>query len=229
MDASIDIFATKVKNDPKLKDGFNAVGFSQGNNLIRGYIARYNNPPVKTFLSINGVNAGVGAVPYCMTPQSSYRKSSKICNALMEVASHRAYSTFAQQHSFQANYWRDPRKSQRENYRTYSQLAQLNNEGMAVNWTLNDNFAKTNRFVWVMAKNDRMVWPKEGEHWGAPNPNNPFNDILPMNQTQWYRDDLFGLRTADEAGKNFFESFVGDHLEFTLEDFEGWIKKYFFL
>ena len=121
MDASIDIFAKKVKADPKLQKGFNAVGFSQGNNIIRGYIARYNDPPVNTFVSINGVNAGTGAVPYCMPsvqesesqPVSlssfsyeksySHLKNSMICNALMEIASNRAYSEFAQQHSFQAN------------------------------------------------------------------------------------------------------------------------------
>ena len=104
MDASIDVFAEKVKADAKLKNGFNAVGFSQGNNIIRGYIARYNDPPVNTFVSVNGVNGGVGAVPYCL-PQSSLSvfKSSRICNALMEIASNRAYSDFAQKHSFQAN------------------------------------------------------------------------------------------------------------------------------
>ena len=39
MDASVDIFAQKISQDPKLRDGFHAIGFSQGNNVIRGYIA----------------------------------------------------------------------------------------------------------------------------------------------------------------------------------------------
>lgn len=247
MDASIDVFAQKVKADPKLQNGFNAVGFSQGNNLIRGYIARYNDPPVNAFVSINGVNAGTGAVPYCIPAVSkpasaslssssfeeSYphlKKTSRICNALMEIASNRAYSDFAQKHSFQANYWRDPRTSAKEKYAKYSQLAQLNNEGLTANTTLNDNYAKTNHFVWVMATQDKMVWPAEGEQWGAPNPDDPYNgNILPMNQTEWYVNDLFGLKTADENGKNHFESFVGNHLQFPMEDFDNWIKKYFSL
>jgi palmitoyl-protein thioesterase len=33
------VFATKIYEDPKLKKGFHAIGFSQGNNVIRGYIA----------------------------------------------------------------------------------------------------------------------------------------------------------------------------------------------
>jgi hypothetical protein len=37
----VDVFAAKIRADPKLANGFNAVGFSQGNSLIRGYIQKY--------------------------------------------------------------------------------------------------------------------------------------------------------------------------------------------
>ena len=47
-----------------------------------------------------------------------------------------------------------------------------------------------------------------------------------MEQTDWYKMDLFGLRTADEASKNYFESFPGDHLQFKIEDFDKWIQTY---
>jgi hypothetical protein len=39
MDASVDLFAAKISQDQKLRNGFHAIGFSQGNNVIRGYIA----------------------------------------------------------------------------------------------------------------------------------------------------------------------------------------------
>lgn len=60
MDASVDIFASQIQSIPQFKDGFNAIGLSQGNNIIRGYIAKYNDPPVNTFISANGVNGGTG-------------------------------------------------------------------------------------------------------------------------------------------------------------------------
>jgi palmitoyl-protein thioesterase len=60
MNSSVERFSEKVKADSKLADGFYAIGLSQGNNVIRGYIAKHNDPPVKRFISINGVNAGVG-------------------------------------------------------------------------------------------------------------------------------------------------------------------------
>jgi len=36
MDRSVDAFAERVRKDPKLTNGFNAIGLSQGNNVIRG-------------------------------------------------------------------------------------------------------------------------------------------------------------------------------------------------
>jgi palmitoyl-protein thioesterase len=78
-----------------------------------------------------------------------------------------------------------------------------------------------------MAEKDGMVWPKEGEHWGAPDPNDPFHHVLSTKETEWYQKDLFGLKAAEEAGKNIYESFDGDHLAFTEEDFDRWIQTYF--
>jgi palmitoyl-protein thioesterase len=225
MDASVDIFAQKVREDVKLKDGFHAMGFSQGNNVIRGYIARYNDPPVKTFISVNGVNAGEGAVPYCR-PSSLESQKISMCDLLMEQASRAAYTDYAQQHSFQANYWRDPRPSEYQTYQHYSQLAKWNNEGLTKNRTLNDNWSQTNQFVWIIALQDGMVWPKEGEQWGAPDPANPFTSILAREDTKWFQQDLFGLRTAEEAGKNYYEQFDGNHLQFDWDDFDRWVLTY---
>jgi len=208
-------------------------------------------------LSINGVNAGEGTVPGCF-PKDNSNNSKKeedeesvqqreettssypnnhlqvngICDLLVEQASRRAYTEFVQEHSFQANYWRDPRTKELDSYHKYSQLARWNNEGPNNNnQTLNENYSKTSKFIWVMATQDSMVWPKEGEHWGCPdstsNGGDPFqNKILPMKECEWYQKDLFGLKTAQEMGKNVFETFSGDHLRFSMEEFDRWVKSY---
>ena len=226
MDANVDAFAENIAQDTRLSNGFHAIGFSQGNNVIRGYITRFNDPPVHTFLSVNGVNGGVGAVPRCI-PTGGGHSLGGICDLLLEQASKRAYSDWYQQHSFQANYWRDPRPKEKAQYEKWSQLARWNNEGQPFNQTYKDNYGKTQKFIWVMATEDGMVWPKEGEQWGAADPKDPFNHILPMKETEWYKKDLFGLKTAEEAGKNHFEQFEGDHLQFSMEDFTRWLKTYF--
>lgn len=229
MDASVDVFAEAVQQEAELQGGFHAIGLSQGNNVIRGYMTRFNAPTVHTFLSINGVNAGEGAVPYCRPSLlASSQLGFSMCDLLMEQASHRAYTQWSQQHSFQANYWRDPRPGTIDTYYEYSQLARWNQEGphFQSNATWIENYLKTQKFVWIMADEDGMVWPKEGEQWGAPDPNNPFEHILRMEETEWYTRDSFGLATAQSQGKNYFETFAGDHLRFSMEDFERWVYTY---
>ena len=51
----------------------------------------------------------------------------------------------SQAHLFQANYYRDPSKTDTDAYKTHSQLAQWENEGNTINATLNENFAKTDK------------------------------------------------------------------------------------
>merc|ERR1712147_452989 len=65
MNKNVDVFAEAVKKDAKLAGGFNAVGFSQGNSVIRGYIQKYNDPPVSTCLSVHGTVVGVASFPKC--------------------------------------------------------------------------------------------------------------------------------------------------------------------
>ena len=67
MNTNVDKFYENIQKDPQLKNApwINCVGFSQGNSLCRGYIQRYNNPPVANFLSVHGTVSGVAGFPNC--------------------------------------------------------------------------------------------------------------------------------------------------------------------
>lgn len=54
----VDAFAEVVRADANLSQGFNAIGYSQGNLIIRAYVERYNKPPVKSFISFHGPMMG---------------------------------------------------------------------------------------------------------------------------------------------------------------------------
>jgi palmitoyl-protein thioesterase len=73
------------------------------NQVIRGYIERYNDPPVLNFISMHGPLAGVGSFPGCPI-------SRLICEAFAELLGALAYHPMVQAHLAQANYFRDPRK-----------------------------------------------------------------------------------------------------------------------
>jgi len=225
MDASVDFFADKIRSDPKLKDGFNCVGFSQGNSLCRGYIHKYNDPPVNAFLSVHGTVMGVAAFPGCFKQEHSL---GLVCKALAEVLGDAAYTPLVQGILFQADYFRHNVGPKATDYMKNSQIAGWNNENPdRVNSTYRDNFIKVKQFAMVKAAKDSMVYPNEHEHWGSMDDAPNGGAILQMNETKFYKQDLFGLKTADEAGRIAFEETPGDHLEFTDEQLYGWVEKYF--
>ena len=217
MDRSVDAFAERVRKDPKLKGGFNAIGLSQGNNVIRGYIAKYNDPPVRTFLSICGCNAGVAAWPQC---SPAGKLIGPVCRALAEVLGDLAYLKIVQDVLFQANYYRDPLRLKDDAYLSNSRLAHWNGESHA-NATWRANFLRTEkiRLGRGHARHGRL--PARRRALGRAGPGRPLEGWQPMKQTAWYASDAFGLRTADAQGKHAFESFAGQHIDFTDEDCLG--------
>jgi len=222
MDRNVDVFAEKIRKDPKLKDGFHCVGFSQGNSLCRGYIQKYNDPPVRTFLSVHGTVSGVAGFPNC-NPDGLL---GPVCKQLSHLCGDVSYTAVTQDLLFQIDYFRDPMRVDTDAYKKHSQLAQWNNEGDVVNSTFKENFGKTSRFAMIKAEKDSMVFPNEGEWWGHFK-DNDLKTVLTMKETQWYQQDLFGLKTADEAGKIFFNSTTGDHLQFTELELAQWVDMYF--
>lgn len=222
MDKNVDVFAEAIKKDPKLAGGFNAVGFSQGNSVIRGYIQKYNEPAVSTWLSVHGTVVGVASFPHC-NPSGLLGPVCKLIDDLL--VGPLAYTKLVQGKLFQADYFRDPKQVNSSAYKSNSAIAQWNNEGDNVDPSIAVNFAKTKRFAMIKAEKDSMVYPNEGEWWGAFDSNG--KSLLTMKETEWYKQDLFGLKTADEAGKIFFNTTKGDHLQFTEAELFGWVDKYF--
>ena len=111
--------------------------------------------------------------------------------------------------------------------RTKSIRSWLNGiEGETINEMFKTNFGKTNKFVMVKL-GDTMVFPNEGEWYGHyEDGTNNYKTILRMNETNWYKSDLFGLKATDKAAR-YTLKLLRNHLQFTEKDLFGWIDKYF--
>ncbi|XP_043595258.1 palmitoyl-protein thioesterase 1 isoform X2 [Bombus pyrosoma] len=109
-----------LKNE-RLKNGYNAIGFSQGAQFLRAVIQRCPNPPVKNFISLGGQHQGVFGLPNCGTLKP------KICNYITRMIKYGAYLQAVQGKFIQATYWHDP--YQEEEYKKKSMfMADINNE-----------------------------------------------------------------------------------------------------
>lgn len=218
MDKEVDSFAEYVRADKNLTNGFNAIGYSQGNLIIRGYIEKYNNPPVFNWVSLHGPLAGVSGFPQC-----SYEFF--LCKMFDEyLIGNLVYTSLAQDILAQANYYRDPTKT-KEYTESCKFLPEINNERNA-NSTLTSNFDKVEKILLIKALEDTMVFPNESEWFGFYKDGST-TELLSFNQTTWYEQNLFGLKTLNEAGKIDFATTPGNHLKISNDQLLAIVDKYF--
>lgn len=78
--------------------------------------------------------------------------------------------------------------------------------------SVKNNFSSLNAALFVMFSEDTVIFPKETAWFWQLQKD---QTILPVNQTDFYKNDLIGLRTLEEAGKVTYLEFEGNHLQFT--------------
>jgi palmitoyl-protein thioesterase len=209
LDDQVDYFAGVVKADENLVNGFNAIGYSQGNLIIRGYIERYNDPPVRNFISMHGPMSGVAGLPGCSVDH-------EFCLKLDELIGKFVYVPFVQKHLAQANYYRDP-----ENIDKYLAndkfLADINNERDSKDSSYSTHWSSLNSLCLVKALGDTVVIPNDSE-WFQFYEDGGYDSIWQFDNTPWYVGDSFGLKTLNEKGNIYFNTTDGDHLDFS-QDF----------
>jgi palmitoyl-protein thioesterase len=218
LDDQVDYFANVIRGDPNLANGFNAVGYSQGNLVIRGYIERYNHPPIKNFISMHGPLAGVGAFPGCSIDKEVCRLFSEILGAL-------AYFPRIQDGLTQANYFRDPMKV--PEYQAKARfLPDINNEDTTPQSVYSSNWASLESVCLVKALGDTVVIPNDSEWFGFFE-DGSFDKIWSFQTSPWYQGDYFGLKTLDQAGKVYFNTTDGNHLDFETDYLLDLVGTYF--
>jgi len=204
----VEMVCQQIASDPKLAQGYNSIGFSQGGQFLRAVAQRCPNPPMKNLISIGGQHQGVYGFPKCPG-------SSKFCDIVRKLLNYGAYVGFVQNNVVQAEYWHDPLNE--EEYKEKSVfLADINNE-KTVNETYKQNLVKLENFVMVLFTKDSMVQPKESEWFGFYNPGSS-TDLFTLQNSTLYQEDRLGLKQMDQQGKLKFLSVDADHLQLT-DDF----------
>ena len=70
-------------------------------------------------------------------------------------------------------------------------------------------------FVLIGFEKDKMISPKESAEFGVFDEH--FN-VLKMNETEEYKNDVFGLKSLDKAKKVKIFYLKGEHIDFDYED-----------
>eukprot|EP00057_Strongylocentrotus_purpuratus_P012880 XP_011667354.1 PREDICTED: palmitoyl-protein thioesterase 1 [Strongylocentrotus purpuratus] len=208
--AQIKMACDIIAKDPKLKNGYNAIGFSQGGQFLRAVAQMCPNPPMHNLISAGGQHQGVYGFPRCPGDNST------LCNLAREMLNLGAYEREVLNNLVQAQYWHDPINE--AEYKQYSKFIAIINQENYVNQTYKKNLVTLNKFVMVMFGEDTMVEPKESEWFGFYVAGTT-SKLYTLRESQLYIQDKLGLKQMDAANKLVFLTAPWDHLRFSDEWF----------
>uniref|UniRef100_A0A6B2LC86 Palmitoyl-protein thioesterase 1 n=1 Tax=Arcella intermedia TaxID=1963864 RepID=A0A6B2LC86_9EUKA len=187
MSDQVDLFASQVREDPNLKRGFNLVGYSQGSLITRGYIERYNDPPVHNYITWSGPHAGTFGIPVV--------EWTWLFKDIWDML----YDAEVQQSVTFAQYWRDP-----YDLPVYLEvslyLADLNNERPAKNETYKQNIISLNNMVLLYTTVDDTVLPGRSGWFETYAPNDD-SKIVPLEESALFVEDWIGLKVLNTTNR----------------------------
>ena len=197
----------EINKNEKFNGDFSILSISQGGLIARYIIQKCEmKGTVKKLVSFGGPMLGTSKVPFCL--------NGVFCFIINSLVDYFVYGKKIQKNIGPAGYYRTA--THLDDYiNSESFLVQLNNEGKIIDEKSKERFTKLESLMLIGFKNDKMISPKETAEFWEYDEN--FN-LVPMNQTEVYTRDLFGLKTLDEENKIHIKYLDGEHIEFEFED-----------
>lgn len=200
----------ELQGMPELKDGFNAVGFSQGGQFLRAVVERcqHTGPKMHVLVTMGAQHEGISNVPGC-------EKQSVWCWVAREILGHGAYTSWACDSIIQAQYVKDPHNL--DDYLKYNPfLPDINNEHDDKNPQYAANLASLDKLVLFRFSDDTVVIPRDSGWFSFFNG----SDLIPMRDLEIYKQDWIGLKPLDERDAIVFDDCPGNHMNISLEWFQ---------
>lgn len=191
-----------LTSDPKLADGFNAVGFSQGGLFLRALVERCSGLNVRNLVTFGSPHAGVSKAPLCDEAPGIKNVMCKFMRTTLIPSL--VYLGVVQKRLVQAQYFKDVNNIQR--YLQTSFLPVINNE-VAVNPVYAYNLNRLHNLVLVKFSRDSMIIPGESAWFGSLTAN---GTVVSMQEQELYT--YLGLDVMMESGRLHLKTIHGPHL-----------------
>ena len=197
----------EIKKNEKFNGDFSILSISQGGLLARYIIQKCEmKGKVKNLVSFGGPMMGTSKVPFCL--------EGVVCYIINSLVDYFVYGKSIQKSIGPAGYYRTAAHI-KDYQNSESFLYQLNNEGKYYDEKSKEKFKQLESLVLIGFKNDKMISPKETIEFCEYDEN--FN-VVPMNKTEVYKNDLFGLKSLDEKKSIHVHYLEGEHIEFDFDD-----------
>ena len=212
-----------IQNIKEINDAefYDIVGLSQGNMVAR-YIIQICDIKAKPrrFISIGGPLSGIVKIPNC---EQTLKNAKFLCTLGDYLLGKLAYTV--QDNVDVIGYLRIP--SSLNNYKKNSNfLAILNNERLtSLSEQIKNRFSNLELVVCIKFLKDETIQPNEIEWFGSLDNN---SIILKMEETETYKNDLYGLKTLNESGRIKKFSINSQHLKYTNEEFDNFVTHFLY-
>ena len=206
-----------LKKNPHFQNKFHILGISQGTLLGRYIIEKCDiKGEVVNYLSFDGPQQGIGQLPklYC----------GKFCDFLNFITVDLIYNDFIVKHMGPSSYYKF-----RWNQKLYNNknlfLKDLNNEGEIKNEEYKKRMLKLNKIMLIKGKRDTVITPRESSWFEFYDKEG--KEIVKLEDSDFYQKDFIGLKKLNEDGKIIFVEFENEHVLFTMEEYDIYIKNFF--
>lgn len=230
----------QLRRMPELRQGFHAVGFSQGGLLLRAYVQRCNDPPVRRLITLGSPHWGVEAIPGCSAlrpapaaPAPWYQETvfarvlrflgalfrdspedTPECRWWMRLLQRGAYSALARHRVMPAQYFRDP--FQLAPYHAHNTFLQdLNAEWLDPrlrNPVYPRRLLQLDALYLYRFSAEQVLVPRESSWFGLSDAQVLPVPTWPQDEPFWAHD-LLGLKALHRSNRLFFRSLPGSHMQ----------------
>ena len=206
-----------IKKNPHFQNKFNLIGISQGVLLARYIIEKCDiKGEIVNYLSFDGPQQGIGQLPklYC----------GKFCEFLNHITKNLVYSDFIIKNLGPSSYYKF-RWDQKLYLSKNTFLKDLNNEGEIKNEEYKKRMVKLNKVMLIRGKRDTVITPKESSWFEFYDKDG--KNLVKLEDSEFYKKDFIGIRQLNEQGKISFVEFEGEHVFFTMEEYEKYVRDFF--
>ena len=205
----------KIKTNPNFQSKFNILGISQGTLIGRYIIEKCQmKGQVMRYMSFDGPQMGIGSIPKltCGT----------FCDFLVNITAPLFYKM--KDRIAPAAYFRY--KYDQEYYELHNTfLKMLNNENDEKDEEIKRRFSNLEKVKLIKSKDDSVIVPRDSSWFMFYDFEG--KEIVPLEESQFYKEDFIGLRKLNEEGKVTFSTFRDEHVIYNIVEYWEEIVPFF--
>lgn len=215
LQAQVEEACEKIKSNPNFQSKFSILGISQGTLIGRYVIEKCNmQGQVMRYMSFDGPQMGIGSVPKLTC--------GAFCDFLVNITSPIFYGL--QDRIAPAAYYRY--KYDQEYYRQHNKfLKMLNNENEEKDEEIYKRFSSLEKVKLIRSKDDSVIVPKESSWFMFYDESG--KNIVPLEESEFYKKDFIGLKKLNEEGKLSFAEFRDEHVIYNVVEYWEEIVPFF--